>query len=112
MEAVQVLLDIVDGIMDCVEQSFDSLTMPSGKNTLKILAVCAALLLLSTVLRLFGLSAFIQWQEAVIACLMIGLINIRDSMNRKKIADIIIKLRQSVMAVEEREELGDEHGEQ
>lgn len=83
---------IIQGIMDCVESVFDTFVIASGRKTIKVFFVCVAFLILSLILLVAKQIAFINWYEALVACVATGVIAVICNVNDTVVKDIKKKL--------------------
>lgn len=87
-----VICVVIQGIMDCIESVFDTFVIASGRKTIKVFLVCVAFLILSLILLGVKQIAFINWYEALVACIATGVIAVICNVNDTVVKDIKKKL--------------------
>lgn len=79
------VLLLVQGIMDAIEEFFESLTAPSTKFTFKAFIYSIAFLVMSVVMQYCEIPCFVSWQEALTCALLMLIIVLIDNSVRGKI---------------------------
>lgn len=103
------LLLLIQGVMDAIEEFFESLTAPSSKFTFKAFLYSVAFLVGSVVMSLFGIPCFVSWQEALTCVILMSLIVLIDSSVRSNIKTGMLNLKSIAEKFSYRgEEEGDE----
>ena len=85
---------LVQGVMDALEEFFESLTAPSTKFTLNAFLYSLVFLVMSIVLGLFEVPSFVSWQECVTCSLLMFVIVLIDSSVRSDIKSGMGKLKE------------------
>lgn len=98
------LQTLADALMDTFEDFFESFTMPTGKN-LVLSFIVLLIFLVYTVLSLFlPFPNFIQWQEALMAVVIVGAVCLIDVGNRSAIKEMSKQLKSVVVKYKEVED--------
>jgi len=84
----KILQALVISIFDCIEDVVGTLTLVAGKRTLRVFLICFVSLVISVICKLLGLFTFISWQEALIACAVMGVISAINYKNELHIDNI------------------------
>lgn len=95
---------LADAIMDTLEDFFSSFTVPTGKNLKYSLFVLIGFLLYSIIGGIFNLPSFVQWQEALVAVIIVSIVCLIDSGNRSAIKKITTDLKNKVVKYKEVED--------
>jgi hypothetical protein len=84
---------LIDGIMDALEEFFDALIVPTQRYTLDAFFVSLIFLAWSVVAKIFELSTFVDWQEALTCVILLGIITLIDSSTRSSITSSLTKVK-------------------
>lgn len=95
---------IVDAVMDTLEEFFESFTVPTGKSLIQTWIVLLGFLVVSIVTQLLGVPCFMQWQEALTAVIVVGIILLIDSGVRASINNVTNKLKDRIIEYREVED--------
>lgn len=85
---------LVQGVMDALEEFFNSLTAPSAKFTFRAFLFSICFLVLSIVMKFIGYPCFVDWQEALTCVLLMGVIVLIDSSVRTNISQGMQSIKQ------------------
>lgn len=93
MDWKQLAENLLTTIMDCIEDSVESMYIVVGKKMLTVFFGCLSFLVFSLLLLFFELPAFITWQEALPACLFTGYLAFMDKLNKAAIGGVTKQLK-------------------
>ncbi len=79
------VLLLIQGVMDAVEEFFESLTAPSTKFTFKAFMYSIGFLIMSVVMQYCDIPCFVSWQEALTCSILMFIIVLIDNSVRGKI---------------------------
>ena len=74
-------------VMDALEALFDTVTVPVGKKLIEVLKVLLAFLAFSVFCEIVDLPTFVSWVEALIACVIMGLILLINTISKSSIEE-------------------------
>ena len=76
-------------MIDCIEQSLDSLVVVKGKQVLYVMEIVVFFLALSVFCEVYDISCFISWQEALVAVILTGLLCSVNYVNKVRIEQVL-----------------------
>lgn len=76
-------------ILDCIEESFDTLTVAKGKQVTYVLLVLVGMLVITIVCKVLGLSCFTSWQEVVTAIGLMLIICVVSIVSRVQLKTVL-----------------------
>ena len=88
------ILMLVEGVMDAIEEFFESLTAPSTKFTLSAFIYSLVFLAWSFVAELTEIPCFVQWQEVLTCNILMLIIVLIDGSVRGSIKSGMSKVKQ------------------
>ena len=84
MDTVKYILNLlIESILDCLEDCFESFTVARGKRVLKVTAICGIVCIVTIIFKFMGWYTFISWYEALIACLITFILYLINGKNEK-----------------------------
>lgn len=84
---------LVKGVMDALEEFFDSLTAPSTKFTLQAFIYSLIFLVVSVVFEFCEIPCFVQWQECLTCSILMFIIVLIDGSVRSDIKSGMGKIK-------------------
>ena len=86
---------LIIGIMDAIEEFFNSISAPSTKFTFNAFIVSIGFLIWTIIASIFDLFSFVDWAEALTACIILFIIVLVDNGARSSLKASALQLKES-----------------
>ena len=93
MDYMYYVEEFIFTVMDALEEFMNTVSIPTGKKLYEVFGILLGFLGFSLICKFIGLATFVSWVEALVACIIMGVILLTNNISKSKVEKVRKRLQ-------------------